>query len=206
MNLYTGQVRGFVKQIGGDWIIVGEPEIGKIDSEHRFLEDVICTSNANHHRGMQAFHSTYLYQIDLHLNFDYELVLTNGGTLCITFGYINALVTAANAVFEKEITIHIKVKSMKQTDVYDQAKATDETILIMKEEHSKVQVEGIDLHFALLGKKFSGGRGNVAGIDFVEGSLCDLSRTFGLVSGLGSFDSLGGQFGFDLKRFVYILA
>jgi hypothetical protein len=77
----------------------------------------------------------------------------------------------------------------------------------MKEEYTKMQGEGIDLHYALLGKKLTGGRGTVAGIECIEDSLCDSSRMFGLVSGiLGSFDSFGGQFGFDLKRLVYILA
>ena len=47
----------------------------------------------------------------------------------------------------------------------------------------------------------------MAGIECIEDSLCDSSRMFGLVSGiLGSFDIFGGQFGFDLKRLVYILA
>jgi hypothetical protein len=151
VNSNTGQVRGVIKQFDGDWINVDDSEIDNIDSAERFLE-YSSTRYANHHRGLQAFHSNYLYQIDLHLDFDYELVSMNGGTLCNTFGYINSLVTAANAVFEKEIMTHINVKSMKQTDLYDQAKAADEVIMIMKEEYAKVQGEGIDLHYALLGK------------------------------------------------------
>ena len=81
----------------------------------------------------------------------------NGGTLCSTFGYINALVTAANVIFEKDIMVHINVKSMKQTDLYGQAKTTDDAIVIVKEEYTKMQGEGIDLHYALLGKKLTGG-------------------------------------------------
>jgi hypothetical protein len=130
VNSYTGQVRGVIKQFDGDWINVDDSEIDDIDSAERFLE-YSSTRYANHHRGLQAFHSNYLYQIDLHLDFDYELVSMNGGTLCDTFGYINSLVTAANAVFEKEIMTHINVKSMKQTDLYDQAKADDEVIMMV---------------------------------------------------------------------------
>jgi hypothetical protein len=130
VNSYTGQVRGVIKQFDGDWINVDDSEIDDIDSAERFLE-YSSTRYANHHRGLQAFHSNYLYQIDLHLDFDYELVSMNGGTLCNTFGYINSLVTAANAVFEKEIMTHINVKSMKQTDLYDQAKADDEVIMMV---------------------------------------------------------------------------
>lgn len=81
VNSYTGQVRGVIKQFDGDWINVDDSEIDDIDSAERFLE-YSSTRYANHHRGLQAFHSNYLYQIDLHLDFDYELVSMNGGLTC----------------------------------------------------------------------------------------------------------------------------
>jgi hypothetical protein len=113
VNSYTGHVHGVIKQFHGDWINV-DAEIEDIDSEERFLKHVTSPRYANHHRGLQAFHSNYLYQIDLHLDFDCELVLMNGGTLCSTFGYINALFTAANVIFHREIMTHIIISTVQR--------------------------------------------------------------------------------------------
>jgi hypothetical protein len=175
VNSATGEVRGVVKQFGGDWIRVGDSvESDEFDAAERFLqqrgaviaeemgdkeiisrvEDSSYVHGSKPLRELQAFHSSYLYQVDLHLDFDYELVALNGGTLCNTFSYINSLVTAANVVFEKEIMAHINVKSIRQTDVYNEVSTADEVLEIMRAENAKSQwhSEEIDLHYALLGK------------------------------------------------------
>jgi hypothetical protein len=51
-----------------------------------------------------------------------------------------------------------------------------------------------------------GGLEERSGIAFIEDSLCDSTRGFGVVSGLeGGFDSLDERLGTDLKRFLFAI-
>jgi hypothetical protein len=224
VNSATGEVRGVIKQFGGDWIRVGDNvESDEFDAAERFLhhkdavlaeemgdkeiisrvEDSLYVHGSKPLRELQTFHSSYLYQVDLHLDFDYELVALNGGTLCNTFSYINSLVTAANVVFEKEVMTHINVKSIRQTEVYNEVSTADEVLEIMRAKNAERQWhnEGIDLHYALLGKT------KQSELGFIEDSICDSVRGFGFVSGIkGSFDGMDEKFGADLKMLMYAFA
>jgi hypothetical protein len=204
VNREDGEVNGIVKQFDGEWITVNN---GLVDDRKRDLR-IPRYSDALPDRQLQAFHSDYFYQIDLHLDIDYELVKINGGSLCNVFNYINALITAANVVLEREVMTHINVKYIRQTDFYDDVYSTFDALDKMKREMTEVQwhIEGIDLHYALLGKELSGGLGNRSGVGFIEDSLCDSSKGFGVVSGLeGGFDDLDERLGSDLKRFMYAI-
>jgi hypothetical protein len=212
VNPDSGEVRGVVKRFEDEeWIRLGDDEEDdSIDSAERRLyldtEKYLVRQKSlmgfQLDRELQAFHSNYLYQVDLHLDIDYEFVLRNGGALCNVFEYINSLFVAANVLFEKEIMTHLNIVSIRQTDIYDEDDSTDDVLNKMKNAYGGV--EGIDLHYALIGQKLKGGLGQKAGIAFVENSLCN---GFGLVSGvIGAFDSLDERFGTDLMRLIYALA
>ncbi|KAL7479401.1 hypothetical protein ACHAW6_005135 [Cyclotella cf. meneghiniana] len=219
VNPDSGEVRGVVKRFEDEeWIRFGDDEVDKsIDSVERrlylnsdnYLVGRKSLLGFQIDRGLQAFHSNYLYQVDLSLDVDYELVLQNGGALCNVFAYINSLFVAANVLFEKEIMTHLNIISIRQTDIYDEVDSTDDALNKLRNEYGGDQWsdQGIDLHYALLGKKLQGGIGQRAGVAFVENSLCDSLRGFGLVSGVtGAFDSMDERFGNDLMRLIYALA
>lgn len=203
VNRASGEITGAIKKFDEDWLVVNDEDIELRDNDEGYI------SNADvYERQLEAFHFDYMYQIDLHVDFDYEFVKINGGSLCNVFNYINALITAANVVMERELMTHINVKYAKQTDFYDDVYSTSDALFKMKrnERDAHLDEEGIDLHFALLGKKLSGGLGDRSGIAFIENSLCDSTKGFGVVSGLeGGFDHLDKSLGTDLKRFMYAI-
>ena len=204
VNRGSGEVRGTVKKFDEEWLLVNNENIGFRNN----AMDHISDEDVYYGRQLQAFHSDYMYQIDLHLDFDYELVKINGGSLCNVFNYINALITAANVVLERELLTHINVKHAKQTDFYDNVYSTSDALAKMKRDTEDVewQREGIDLHYALLGKKLVGGLVDRSGIAFIENSLCDSTKGFSVVSGLeGGFDRLDESLGTDLKKFMYAI-
>eukprot|EP00804_Cyclotella_cryptica_P029791 CCRYP_020655-RH/>CCRYP_020655-RH protein AED:0.16 eAED:0.17 QI:189/1/0.94/1/0.62/0.82/17/1256/1313 len=231
VNPVDGEVRGVVKRLEEDWVIVnGEDGLnssgterslnsfenaGHGITEHVSREEVEISHvtderlrKSHAKRRLQAFHSNYLYQVDLYLDIDYDFVRNNGGSLCNVFSYVNSLVTAANAVLEREIMSHVNVVSIRQTDFYGDVDSTTDALDKMKKEFggSYWHEDGVDLHYALLGKGLKGGLGERAGIAFIENSLCDPARGFGVVSGLkGGFESLNENLGTDLKRFMYAL-
>lgn len=204
VNRVNGEVRGVAKQFDEEWVVVNNAP----DSPgERNLEGPVNMGDESS-RDLQAFHSDYLHQIDLHLDIDYELVKNNEGSLCNVFNYINSLVTAANTVLERDIMTHINVKYIRQTDFYDDVDSTLDVLDKMKRELGGAEwnKEGIDLHYALLGKTLMGGLEERSGIAFIEDSLCDSTRGFGVVSGLeGGFDSLDERLGTDLKRFLFAI-
>ena len=204
VNRDDGDVNGVVKQFDGHWTVIDD---GLKTEERDLRAPTISYASYQPERELQAFHSDYLYQIDLHLDIDYEFVNNNGGALCNTFNYINTLVTAANVVLEREIMTHMNVKYIRQTDFYDDISSTTEALARMKNENGvQWHKEGIDLHYALLGKELNGGLGERSGIAFIEDSLCDSSKGFGVVSGLkGGFERLDERLGYDLKRFMYAI-
>jgi hypothetical protein len=103
---------------------------------------------------------------------------------------------------------HLNVVSIRQTDFYGDVDSTTDALGKMKKEFGGPErhEDGVDLHYALLGKTLKGGLGERAGIAFIENSLCDPTRGFGFVSGLkGGFSSLDERLGSDLKRFMYAI-
>lgn len=102
---------------------------------------------------------------------------------------------------------HVNVKYIRQTDYYDDVSSTSEALAKMKEMGGvQWHKEGVDLHYALLGKALNGGIGERSGIAFIDDSLCDSTKGFGVVSGLeGRFDRLDERVGTDLKRFMYAI-
>ena len=221
VNPGNGEVRGVIKKFDQGWIILksrdGSTDVvrrltSNEESENKLDTKVLDGETRNlrkseSSRQIQSIPSNYLYQINLHLDIDFSLVERNGGSLCNVFSYINSLISAANVVLEREIMTHINVVRIRQTDFYDGVDLTDDALDMMKEEYGGLNNEDVDLHYALLGNKLKGGLGERSGVAFIEKSLCDSSRGFGVVSGLeGDFDSLDERFGADLKRFMYAIA
>jgi hypothetical protein len=218
VNPWNGEVRGIIKQFDQGWILKSGD--GSTDVVRRLLPNEKSldkkalngeTRNlrkSESSRQIQSFRSNYLYQINLYLDIDYSVVQNNGGSLCNIFGYINLLVSAANVILEREIMTRINVVRIRQTDLYDGADSTDNALkMMMKEEYGDFHDEDVGLHYALLGNKLKGGLGERSGVAFIEKSLCDSSRGFGVVSGLeGDFDNLDERLGTDLKRFMYAIA
>jgi hypothetical protein len=218
VNPGNGEIRGVIKKFDQGWIILKSGDGSKDavrrhtsnkESENKLDTKVLNgeTRNLRNSELIQSFGSNYLYQINLHLDIDFSLVERNGGTLCHVFSYINSLISAANVVLEREIMTHINVVRIRQSDLYVDVDLTDDALDMMKDEYGGFNDDDVDLHYALLGNKLKGGLGERSGVAFIEKSLCDSSRGFGVVSGLeGDFDNLDERFGTDLKRFMYAIA
>ena len=55
-----------------------------------------------------SFPQLYTYQVDLYIEIDDALVENNGNSIDLAHQYVNAIVTAASSVFEREIDTHRK--------------------------------------------------------------------------------------------------
>jgi hypothetical protein len=71
---------------------------------------------------------SYNYQVDLFIEIDSKFIeLTGGGAVdsagitLNAYNYINALVTAANVIYESEIDTHLHVNTIKLSNLYDLA-------------------------------------------------------------------------------------
>jgi hypothetical protein len=144
--------------------------------------------------------------VDLFIEIDAKFIeLTGGGTVDAAgitlnaYNYINALVTAANVIYESEIDTHLHVNTIKLSNLYDSVTGTKEALTIMKDKYgaSNWHTQGVDLQHALLGRELGGG------IAYI-GTLCNSDYGFGLTSGLvGDFKSLNQRVIWDLKAFMH---
>jgi len=142
----------------------------------------------------------YNYQVDLFLEIDNEFINNSGnGDFDTALNYVNALVTSANVVFEKEIDTHLHVAHVLVSDLYVSASGAREALEIMRNHYGSDSwhTPGIDLHHALLGKGLGGG------IAYI-GVLCRGDYGYGLTSSIsGDFTNLDHRVVWDLKAFMH---
>ena len=136
---------------------------------------------------------SYSYQVNLYLEIDQAFV-DNHGSFQAALDYIDLLISAASAIYEKEIDTHLHVVHVQKTNRYDPAKSTTDALSIMRSTFagSEWHSENVDLHHALLAKDLGGG------IAYV-GALCNSDYGFGLSANLvGTFTGLGASTVWDL--------
>lgn len=135
----------------------------------------------------------YSYQVNLYLEID-QAFEDNHGSFQAALDYIDLLISAASAIYEKEIDTHLHVVHVQKTNRYDPAKSTTDALSIMRSTIavSEWHSENVDLHHALLAKDLGGGIANV-------GALCNSDYGFGLSANLaGTFNELGASTVWDL--------
>ena len=136
---------------------------------------------------------SYSYQVNLYLEID-QAFEDNHGSFQAALDYIDLLISAASAIYEKEIDTHLHVVHVQKTNRYDTAKSTTDALSIMRSTFagSEWHSENVDLHHALLAKDLGGG------IAYV-GALCNSDYGFGLSANLaGTFNGLGASTVWDL--------
>jgi hypothetical protein len=109
------------------------------------------------------------YQVDLYIEIDEDLVNkhdTDKVNMPNTINYINALITAASSVYEKEVDTHLHVLHIAKTTLYDYESSTSSALDVMFNQYSNpntwhytdpVTGETPDLHHAILHKDLGGG-------------------------------------------------
>ena len=135
----------------------------------------------------------YSYQVNLYLEID-QAFEDNHGSFQAALDYIDLLISAASAIYEKEIDTHLHVVHVQKTNRYDSATSTTDALSIMRSAFagSDWHSENVDLHHALLAKDLGGG------IAYV-GALCNSDYGFGLSANLaGTFTGLGASTVWDL--------
>ncbi|KAL7507478.1 hypothetical protein ACHAXN_004659 [Cyclotella atomus] len=181
-----------------------DPSISAIENLSRSLRGT-KVNPLNKQRVLNS-NVSYNYQVDLFIEIDTKFIeQTGGGTVDAAgitlnaYNYINALVTAANVIYESEIDTHLHVNTIKLSNLYDSATGTKEALVIMKGKYggSNWHTQGVDLQHALLGRELGGG------IAYI-GTLCNSDYGFGLTSGImGDFKSLDQRVVWDLKAFMH---
>jgi hypothetical protein len=90
-----------------------------------------------------------------------------------TINYINALITAASSVYEKEVDTHLHVLHIAKTALYDNESNTKSALDVMFNKYSNqntwhytnpVTGETPDLHHAILYKSLGGGRAYLSAV------------------------------------------
>jgi hypothetical protein len=121
------------------------------------------------------------YQVDLYIEIDAALVNkhdTDKVNMPNTINYINALITAASSVYEKEVDTHLHVLHIAKTALYDNESNTKSALDAMINKYSNqntwhytdpVTGETPDLHHAILHKSLGGGRASLS-------AVCDSRR------------------------------
>ncbi|KAL7483145.1 hypothetical protein ACHAW6_008855 [Cyclotella cf. meneghiniana] len=157
------------------------------------------------------FPNKWSYQIDIFMEVDTAFVNfhdpNDSTNMPNTIAYVNALVTASSAVYEKEIDTHLHVIHIKKTSRYDSTSTTSQALDAMEAYYSSTtwhfthpttgQVP--DTHHALIYKSIGGGR---AGLEV----LCDPEYAYGVTGSMkGSIDDLGGEMFWDISSFMHEL-
>lgn len=90
-----------------------------------------------------------------------------------TINYVNALITAASSVYEREVDTHLHVLHIAKTTIYDGQTTTSGALDIMMNQYSNANAwhytdsvtgETPDLHHAILGRSLGGGVAYVSAI------------------------------------------
>ena len=108
------------------------------------------------------------YQVDLYIEIDMALVNkhdTDTVNMPNTINYVNALITAASSVYEKEVDTHLHVMHISRTTIYDAAGSTSTALNTMVNRYSgsnwhytdPITGETPDLHHAILYTSLGGG-------------------------------------------------
>lgn len=97
--------------------------------------------------------------------------------------YVNALITAVSAIYEREVDTHLHIKEVAVTASYDDITDTGVALDLMKTIHAgNARFEnGIDLHHASLETDMAGGRASLA-------AVCGPNDGYGVSTGIA--DSL----------------
>eukprot|EP00804_Cyclotella_cryptica_P008412 CCRYP_003932-RD/>CCRYP_003932-RD protein AED:0.26 eAED:0.31 QI:423/0.87/0.88/1/0.5/0.33/9/0/936 len=181
-----------------------DPTISAIENLSKSLRGTKI--NPLNKRRLQDSTVPYNYQVDLFIEIDNDFITNTGGgprdAAGITtnaYNYVNALVTAANVIYESEIDTHLHVNTIKLSTLYDSTVSTSDALGIMRSNYggSTWHTEGVDVQHAMLGKGLGGG------IAYI-GVLCNSGWGFGLTAGLsGNFVSLDQRVVWDLKSFMH---
>lgn len=162
-----------------------------------FDADVVKSKRHRTLYATDSFPYKYTYQVDLYIEIDDVIVENNHGSIEKAIEYINAVITAASAMYEREIDTHLHVAHIALTNLYKSSSNKADALQLMKETyggsewHYQGYSDGIDIHHALLGQDFYGG------IAYV-GSLCNSRIGFGLASGIRGNVDLGVEAFWDV--------
>lgn len=172
--------------------------------------------------------SDVMYQVNMYIEIDQAFVNNSGGNMVTAINYVNALVTAANVVYEKEILTHLHVSYIALTDLYKNSTNPTEALMLMVSRilHITLQIilcshalnypnmnqqqsthgqdgswhhSDINLHHGLFGAEWYGGLAWI-------GVLCRSDYGFGVTSSIaGSFDELDYTMVWDIYGFMHEL-
>eukprot|EP00804_Cyclotella_cryptica_P019493 CCRYP_006643-RF/>CCRYP_006643-RF protein AED:0.13 eAED:0.13 QI:170/0.76/0.85/1/0.61/0.71/14/191/939 len=150
-----------------------------------------------------TFPNKWSYQVDLYIEIDGGLVLKHDPNDAVnmpnTIAYVNALITAASSVYEKEVDTHSK------TTLYDSQTSTSGALDVMVNQYSSqswhyvdpITGESPDLHHAILYKSLGGG------IAYL-GAVCNSNYGYGVSAGIrGSMSDLGGEMFWDISVIMH---
>eukprot|EP00804_Cyclotella_cryptica_P003615 CCRYP_002210-RA/>CCRYP_002210-RA protein AED:0.19 eAED:0.19 QI:275/1/1/1/1/1/5/100/704 len=184
------------------------------DSSTITVTDSISTFNYNSDnntlkkRHLQNSNLPYSYQVNIFIEIDNDFIANTGGgtrdAAGITpnaYNYINALVMAANIIFESEIDTHLNVHTIKLSTLYDSATSISEALEIMRNNYGgdAWHTDGVTLHHGLLGKNLGGGKSYI-------GVLCNPGWAFGVTSSIsGDFSDLDSRTVWDMKILLHEL-
>jgi hypothetical protein len=71
--------------------------------------------------------ASYNFQVDLFIEINNALI-SKMGSLNNAINYVNALVSGANTVYEKEIDTHLRVTDIIVSSLYDDATSTSQAL------------------------------------------------------------------------------
>lgn len=152
------------------------------------------------------------YQVDLYIEVDTAMINARDPTDPVnmpnTIDYINALITAASSVYEKEVDTHLHVLHISKTTIYDNESSTSGALNVMMNQYSDssawhysdpVTGETPDLHHAILYKSLGGG------IAYLS-AVCNSGYGYGVSAGVkGSMQDIGGEMFWDLTVVMHEL-
>ncbi|KAL7506271.1 hypothetical protein ACHAXN_003552 [Cyclotella atomus] len=142
-----------------------------------------------------TFPNAWSYQVDLFIEVDEEFVQnhdTDTVNMPESINYINALVSAVSAIYEREIDTHLNVLHVSKTNIYDGAPDATVALDIMRDTYSAstwhytdpATGENPDLHHALLFRTPRAGYASVGGV-------CDSKVGYGVSAGMqGTIDKI----------------
>eukprot|EP00584_Thalassiosira_punctigera_P000888 CAMPEP_0172536456 /NCGR_PEP_ID=MMETSP1067-20121228/8218_1 /TAXON_ID=265564 ORGANISM="Thalassiosira punctigera, Strain Tpunct2005C2" /NCGR_SAMPLE_ID=MMETSP1067 /ASSEMBLY_ACC=CAM_ASM_000444 /LENGTH=1048 /DNA_ID=CAMNT_0013321535 /DNA_START=304 /DNA_END=3450 /DNA_ORIENTATION=- len=143
------------------------------------------------------FPQLYSYQVDFYIEIDQALVDHNVN-MAGAINYVNAIVTATSAIYEKEIDTHLNVIHIALSSLYNNATNTAQGLNIMESTYGGTSWHyvGTDLHHALLHKSLGGGRATI-------GAICDPEQGFGISTGIdGTINDIGPMY-WDVYVFAH---
>ncbi|KAL7517715.1 hypothetical protein ACHAWX_002611 [Stephanocyclus meneghinianus] len=152
-----------------------------------------------------TFPNKWSYQVDLYIEIDGALVKKHDPNDAVnmpnTIAYVNALITAASSIYEREVDTHLHVLHIAKTTLYDGQTSTSGALDVMYNQYSSqswhyvdpITGESPDLHHAILYRSIGGG------IAYL-GTVCDSDYGYGVSAGIqGSMSDFGGEMFWDIS-------